>query len=151
MDSPQIDQPIFTGEFRHAMDAKNRVTIPSQWRRGEIDEFFTIPNPEGGFLMVMPPSEFRRLAEKVEKDESLQPADRRRFLRQFSSRAQHVTGDKQGRIVLPDDQCKQLKLQSDVVLVGAYSRFEIWSPALWKETVNQDTPTYRYMLDRVGI
>jgi MraZ protein len=151
MDSPQIDQPIFTGEFRHAMDAKNRVTIPSRWRRGEIDEFFTIPNPEGGFLMVMPPSEFRRLAEKVEKDESLQPADRRRFLRQFSSRAQHVTGDKQGRIVLPDDQCKQLKLQSDVVLVGAYSRFEIWSPALWKETVNQDTPTYRYMLDRVGI
>ena len=151
MDSPQIDQPIFTGEFRHAMDAKNRITIPSRWRRGEIDEFFAIPNPEGGFLMVMPPSEFRRLAEKVEKDESLQPSDRRRFLRQFSSRAQHIAGDKQGRIVLPDEQCKQLKLQSDVILVGAYSRFEIWSPALWKETVNEDTPTYRYMLDRVGI
>src|SRR5262252_3330119 len=140
MDSPQIDQPIFTGEFRHAMDAKNRVTIPSRWRRGDIDEFFAIPNPDGGFLMVMPPSEFRRLAEK---DESLQPADRRRFLRQFSSRAQHVTGDKQGRIVLPDEQCKQLKLQSDVVLVGAYSRFEIWSPALWQETVNEDASAFK--------
>jgi MraZ protein len=101
--------------------------------------------------MVMPPSEFRRLAEKVERDESLQPSDRRRFLRQFSSRAQHITGDKQGRIVLPDEQCKQLNLQSDVVLVGAYSRFEIWSPAHWEETVNEETPTYRYMLDRVGI
>jgi MraZ protein len=151
MESPQNDQPIFTGEFRHAMDAKNRVTIPSRWRRGDIDEFFAIPNPEGGFLMVMPPSEFRRLAEKVERDESLQPSDRRRFLRQFSSRAQHVTGDKQGRIVLPDEPCKQLNLQSDVVLVGAYSRFEIWSPAHWEETVNEETPTYRYMLDRVGI
>jgi MraZ protein len=151
MESPQTGQPLFTGEFRHAMDAKNRVTIPSRWRRGDLDEFFAIPNSERGFLMVMPPSEFRRLAEKVEKDESLQPADRRRFIRLFSSRAQHITGDKQGRIVLPDEQCKQLNLQSDVVLVGAYSRFEIWSPALWQETVNEDAPTFKYMLDRVGI
>jgi MraZ protein len=135
MESPQNDQPLFTGEFRHAMDAKNRVTIPSRWRRGDIEEFFAIPNPDGGFLMVMPPSEFKRLAEKVEKDESLQPAERRKFIRQFSSRAQHVTGDK----------------QSDVVLVGAYLRFEIWSPARWQEKVNEETPTFRYMLDRVGI
>ena len=151
MDSPQNDLPIFTGEFRHAMDAKNRVTIPSRWRRGDIDEFFAIPNPKGGFLMLMPPAEFRRQVEKVEKDETIPPADRRRFIRQFSSRAQHITGDKQGRIVLPDEQCKQLKLQNDVVLVGSYSRFEIWSPALWQETFNGDTPTFRYMLDKAGI
>jgi DNA-binding transcriptional regulator/RsmH inhibitor MraZ len=35
--------------------------------------------------------------------------------------------------------------------VGAYSRFEIWSPALWQETVNEDASTFKYMLDRVGI
>ena len=151
MESPQTDQPIFTGEFRHAMDAKNRVTIPSRWRTGDSDEFFAIPNQQGGFLMVMPPSEFKRQVERVEKDESLQPADRRRFIRQFSSRAQHITGDKQGRIVLPDEQCKQLSLQSDVVLVGAYSRFEIWTPALWQETVNEDASAFKYVLDRVGI
>ena len=71
MESPQSEQPIFAGEFRHAMDAKNRVTIPSRWRRGEIDEFFAIPNLKGGFLMVMPPAEFTRQAEKVEHDQSL--------------------------------------------------------------------------------
>ena len=58
------------------MDAKNRVTIPSRWRRGEIDEFFAIPNPKGGFLMVMPPGEFTRLADKVEHDQSLKPEER---------------------------------------------------------------------------
>jgi MraZ protein len=151
MDSPQIEQPIFTGEFRHAMDAKNRVTIPSRWRRGEIDEFFSIPNLEGGFLMVMPPREFKRLAEKVEHDESLPPAERRRFIRQFSSRAQHVTSDKQGRIVLPDEQCKLLDLRSEVVLVGNYSRFEIWSPEVWQKTTEEDAPTFSYLLGRVGI
>jgi MraZ protein len=151
MEAPQIEQPIFTGEFRHAMDAKNRVTIPSRWRRGEVDEFFAIPNPDGGFLMVMPPGEFKRLAEKVEQDESLSPAERRKFIRQFSSRAQHVTSDKQGRIVLPDEQCKLLNLRSEVVLVGNYSRFEIWSPEVWQKTMEEDAPAFSYLLGRVGI
>jgi len=151
MESPQSEHPIFAGEFRHSMDAKNRVTIPSRWRRGEIDEFFAIPNLEGGFLMVMPPGEFKRLAEKVEHDESLTPAERRRFIRQFSSRAQNVSSDKQGRIVLPDEQCKLLSLRSEVVLVGNYSRFEIWSPESWQKTTLEDAPTFSYLLGRVGI
>src|ERR1700686_2587652 len=94
-------QTIFTGNFRHAMDAKNRVTIPSRWRRGEVEEFFAIPNLKGGFLMVMPPAEFTRLAEKVEHDQSLKPEERSKFLPQFSSMAQLVTGDKQGRTGWP--------------------------------------------------
>jgi MraZ protein len=151
MESPQIEQPIFAGEFRHSMDAKNRVTIPSRWRRGEIDEFFVIPNLEGGFLMVTPPGEFKRLAEKVEHDETLTPAERRRFIRQFSSRAQNVSSDKQGRIVLPDEQCKLLNLRSEVVLVGNYSRFEIWSPESWQKAMEEDAPTFSYLLGRVGI
>src|SRR5271166_6247238 len=149
MEPPQIEQPLFTGEFRHAMDAKNRVTIPSRWRRGEIDEFFSIPNLEGGFLMVMPPGEFKRLAEKVDHDESLAPAERRRFIRQFSSRAQHLIGDKQGRIVLPDEQCKLLNLRNEVVLVGSYYRFEIWGPEAWQKTAEEDGQMFGYMLERI--
>jgi MraZ protein len=144
-------QTIFAGEFRHAMDAKNRVTIPSRWRRGDVDEFFAIPNFEGGFLMIIPPAEFKRLADKVEQDQSISPAERRRLIRQFSSRAQHVTSDKQGRMVLPDDQCKLLGLKEEVVLVGSYLRFEIWSPAPWKKTSENDESTFSYLLDRVGI
>ena len=82
---PRVCSRYLPVEFRHAMDAKNRVTIPSRWRRGEIEEFFAIPNLKGGFLMVMPPAEFTRLAEKVEHDQSLKPEERAKFLRQFSS------------------------------------------------------------------
>src|ERR1700681_318340 len=151
MESPQSVQPSFTGNFRHAMDAKNRVTIPSRWRRGDADEFFAIPNLKGGFLMVMPTAEFTRLAQKVEHDQSLKPEDRRKFLRQFSSKAQHVTGDKQGRIVLPDEQCKVLNLRGEVVLVGNYLRFEIWDPERWQKADEEDAPPFSYLLDRIGI
>jgi transcriptional regulator MraZ len=101
--------------------------------------------------MVMPPSEFKRLAEKVENDESLAPVERRRFIRQFSSKAQHVTSDKQGRMVLPEEQCKLLKLQREVVLVGNYSRFEIWNPDTWRKTTESDGPGFSYVLERAGI
>ena len=151
MQSPQSVQPKFAGEFRHAMDAKNRVTIPSRWRRGEVEEFFAIPNLKGGFLMVMPPAEFTRQAEKVEHDQSLKPEERAKFLRQFSSKAQHVTGDKQGRIVLPDDQCRLLNLRGEVVLVGNFFRFEIWDPRRWQKVDEEDGPTFSDLLDRLGI
>lgn len=151
MESPQSVQPKFAGEFRHAMDAKNRVTIPSRWRRGEVEEFFAIPNLKGGFLMVMPPAEFTRQAEKVEHDQSLKPEERARFLRQFSSKAQHVTGDKQGRIVLPDEQCRLLNLRGEVVLVGNFFRFEIWDPRRWQRVDEEDGPTFSDLLDRLGI
>ena len=151
MDAPQTVQPIFAGEFRHAMDAKNRVTIPSRWRTSDVDEFFAIPNLEAGFLMVMPPSEFRRVAQKVENDESLGRAERRRFIRQFSSKAQHLSSDKQGRMVLPEEQCKLLKLQREVVLVGSYTRFEIWNPDNWRKTTESDAPGFSHVLERAGI
>ena len=151
MDAPQTVQPIFAGEFRHAMDAKNRVTIPSRWRTSDVDEFFAIPNLDVGFLMVIPPSEFRRVAEKVENDESLGRAERRRFIRQFSAKAQHLTSDKQGRMVLPEEQCKLLKLQREVVLVGNYTRFEIWNPDNWRKTTESDAPGFGHVLERAGI
>jgi MraZ protein len=152
MESPQSAQPIFAGEFRHAMDAKNRLTIPSRWRRGgELDEFFAIPNLKGGFLMVMPPAEFKRLADKVENDQSLRPEERVKFLRQFASRAQHLVGDKQGRIVLPDEQSRQLNLHGEVVLVGNYTRFEIWDPEKWQQSTQEDAPAFSNLMERIGM
>ena len=40
---------LFVGEFRHKLDAKNRLTIPSDWRF-EADGrsvYLAIPNPKG--------------------------------------------------------------------------------------------------------
>ncbi len=123
---PNTSQPIFAGEFRHAIDAKNRVTIPARWRSGEVDEFFAVPNPENGSLMVMPVAVTHEVAARAKSDPRFTPQDVQRFIRQFYSRAQHLTTDKQGRIVLPEEHCRQLGLKGEVVLVGSHSRFEVW-------------------------
>jgi MraZ protein len=149
---PSTQVPTFAGEFRHAMDAKNRVTIPARWRRGgDVDEFFAIPDLETGFLMMMPPEVFRGVAAKVEGDERVSPQERRKFVRQFYARAQHVTTDRQGRLVVPEEHCRQLNLRGEVVLVGNHSRFEIWSPDTWRRTMEEDTPTFNHVMGIVGL
>jgi len=144
-------QPIFAGEFRHAIDAKNRVTIPARWRSGEVDEFFAVPNQENGSLMVMPVAVTHEVAARAKSDPRFTPQDVQRFIRQFYSRAQNLTTDKQGRIVLPEEHCRQLGLKGEVVLVGSHSRFEVWSPEAWQKVSEEDAPTFHHMLGVIGI
>jgi MraZ protein len=142
---------IFSGEFRHALDSKNRITIPSRWRSGEIEELFVVPDPNENFLVVMPPPEFRRVSEMVALDPAIPPKKKRIFIRHFYSRAQPASTDRQGRLVLPDDYCKQVGLKNEVVLVGSFGRFEVWSPARWKQSVESAKLTYEEVADVVGL
>jgi MraZ protein len=148
---PSTSQPIFAGEYRHALDAKKRVTIPARWRSGEVDEFFAVPNQENGCLMVMPTSVALEVAARAKSDPRFSPQDAQKFLRQFYSRAQHLTTDKQGRIILPDEHCRQLGLKDEVILVGSHPRFEVWSPEAWKKVREEDAPTFQHMLEVLGI
>ena len=143
---------IYAGEFRHAVDAKHRVTIPSRWRSGdEEEEFFAVPDPRGEFLMVMPPPEFNRVKEDVEASTSVSPADRRKFIRRFYALAQRVTVDKQGRVLLPEEPCRRLGLEGDVVLIGSHSRMEIWNPQRWVASTAEEDEVFRRVAGEVGL
>ena len=69
---------IYAGTFDRVMDAKNRVTIPAAWLGGEVHEFHAIPSPSGECLIVMPPSEFNEMEERI--NQSGAPATERHTL-----------------------------------------------------------------------
>lgn len=144
-------QTFYAGEFRHVMDEKNRLTIPARWRRGEAEEFIMVPEPQQRYLLVMLPEEFSRMISQVEANPNLSPPDRRAFLRQFHARAQHGSADRQGRMVLPEDLCRQVGLKSEVTLVGGRGRFEIWNIDNWKRANEAETPTYQRVADVIGL
>ena len=152
MPDPATPPQIFSGEYRHTVDEKNRVTVPAPWRRfSEAEEFFTVPDPHGNFLMVMPPEEFRGMSDRVKADTSFNPAMKRAFIRQFYSRAKLCTTDRQGRILLPDDHRGQAGLQGEVVMVGVHSRFEIWNPETWARVSAAESEDYQKVADLVGL
>lgn len=151
MPKPAPEPVVYAGEFRHAVDAKHRVTIPSRWRGAEGGEFFAVPDPAGGFLMILPPREFDRVKADVEANASIAPADRRKFIRRFYALAQLVSVDKQGRILLPEEYCRRLGLGGEVVLIGSHSRMEIWNAERWAAATADEDEVFRRVAGEVGL
>ena len=106
MDADPQPERFYAGEFRHSIDEKNRITIPSRWRRDRPEDFILLPEATHQFLLVMSPKEFAKMSLAAETNEKVSARDRRVFLRQLHSRAQHAGADRQGRLVLPDELCR---------------------------------------------
>ncbi len=122
--------PVYVGEFCHAIDGKNRITIPSEWRpAGEAEaEFFLIPSSTAPCLTVMPRHELDRIRAKAA---ALPGAQRTIALRRIGALSRQVTLDKHGRLSLPEEFCQQLKLSGNVTLSGVVETFELWNTAEW--------------------
>ena len=151
MDTPSPAQSFYAGEFRHAIDEKNRVTIPSRWRRNGPEEFIILPEATHQFLLVMSPAEFSRMSAEAESHSAVSARDRRVFLRHLHSRAQHGVSDRQGRLVLPEELCRKVELKGEVALVGGRGRFEIWNLARWKKAHEEETSTYQHVANVIGL
>ena len=151
MENISQPQKFFAGEFRHALDEKNRITIPARWRGEGSEEFIILPEPQHQFLLVMSPEEFSRMSAQAENHGTLSPRDRRIFSRHLHSRAEHGTTDRSGRLVLPEDMCRTLGLKGEVALVGGHGRFEIWNLKNWKRAHEEETATYQHVANLIGL
>ena len=97
----------------------------------------------------MPPAIFMSIGEEAKA--RFEPSKRQDFIRQLYARAIHVTTDKQGRLLLNEDQCKQAGLQSDTVLTGVRDRFEIWNPASWTKFQQKVQANFEEVAKEVGL
>ena len=125
---PLAKSITFAGEFLHSLDDKHRITIPSAWRKGEGDEFFVVPDESNEFLSAMPPHEFSGVRDVINSNKELSPQERQHSIRRFYTKARQCVMDRQGRLVLPEDHCRQAGLEKEVMLAGVYNKFEIWNP-----------------------
>jgi MraZ protein len=149
---PSSTKPRYTGHYRHSLDDKNRLTIPSGWRfaHTEEDEFVALPHPDG-YIAVLPPSEVDRLYEKTAA-KNLSDSEAQDVLTQLFAYAQTLRFDKQGRFSLTQDLLSHAGLAKEAVLAGSLSKFAIWSPERWKaKGQRMDALTYRDLMRRAGI
>jgi MraZ protein len=147
-----MTNPRYTGHFRHSLDDKNRLTIPSGWRvaHTEEDEFVALPHPDG-YIAVLPPPEVDRLYEKAAA-KNLSDSEAQDVLTQLFAHAQTLRFDKQGRIGLTPELLRHAGISKDAVLAGSLSKFAIWSPEQWEvKGQRMDAQTYRDLMRRAGI
>jgi MraZ protein len=142
---------VFAGEFRHTMDNKHRVTIPARWRSGgKKDEFYLKVSPNKDFISVLPPTEIEKMHHKLNNDSRISENDKRKFARAYFSKMQTCAIDGQGRLLVPDDFCQAVGLGDELLLVGAFDRFEIWNPERWEKNQEDDEASVQQLSKLLG-
>lgn len=127
----QAGKATYTGLFRHTLDDKGRLTIPSEWRvtHAPEDTFLATPHPDG-YIAVLPPDEVEGLRAKIAA-KKLSDAAAQKFAARFFSQTQSFSYDKTGRAGLTVALLKHAGIEKDAVLVGSLTKFNIYSPARW--------------------
>ncbi|MBI5560423.1 MAG: division/cell wall cluster transcriptional repressor MraZ [Deltaproteobacteria bacterium] len=121
---------MFRGRFEHTIDAKGRVSIPSKFRDVLGEEFRLVVTTYDSCLIAYPHEEWVILEERIAGLSEFKK-DTRMFLRFFYSSASDCPIDKLGRVLIPQSLREYARLEKDVVMIGAFKQFEIWSKALW--------------------
>jgi MraZ protein len=121
---------MFMGEYRHSLDDKGRLIIPSKFREG-LGASFVVTRGLDHCLFAYTRSEWSLLEQKL-KSLPFTRADARAFTRFFFSGAIEVELDKQGRISLPAHLREFAKLEKECVVIGVSNRVEIWSRDNWE-------------------
>ncbi len=142
----------YTGLFRHTLDEKNRVTIPSGWRaaHAEGEQFLATPHPDG-YIAILPPDEIAKLRTKIDAI-ALSDGSGQDFAARFFAQTQTFGFDKQGRIMLNTELLTHAGIAKDVVLVGSLTKFSLYSPDRWSR-VEQRTSGENFgdLMRRLGI
>ncbi len=122
---------MLIGEYQHTIDQKNRLSIPSKFRK-ELGKEVVVTRGLDACLFLYPVHEWKALAEKLAQL-PWGKSDTRSFIRTMIAGAIDIEIDSLGRILLPDYLKSYGGLAGEAVVVGLYNRVEIWNPELWKE------------------
>jgi MraZ protein len=121
---------MFIGEYRHTIDEKGRMAIPSKMRR-DLGSGAVVTRGIDNCLWVFPKKEWQDLAEKL-SSLPLSDANSRAFSRLMLAGAMEVEFDSQGRALIPGYLRSYAGLSKNVIIAGLYNRLEIWNENEWK-------------------
>lgn len=138
----RIAELMFLGQFYHNLDNKGRLTIPTNFRDLLSNNGAYISQGFEQNLLVLPSPLFEGVSRRINQMSMTDPTTRL-LRRLFFSTAKFVEVDKAGRILIPQFLQQSAYLESEVVVVGNGTYFEIWSPEYWSSQTEQiqDTQT----------
>ena len=137
---------MFTGTYRHAVDAKGRLFIPVRLRE-ELGETFMVTRGLQNCLRLYPMKEWEAFAAKIAALPETRAKDVRHY---FFANAFDTSLDGQGRVTLPADCRKFASLEKNVVLVGDDTRLEISDEERWDALEAENYGNILPVLEELG-
>ena len=120
---------MFIGEYKHNLDTKGRIIIPSKFRE-ELHTTFILTRGLDGCLTIYSLKQWEKLFEEVNKLPTTKRAARQ-YVRMLTSTATECTLDNQGRIAIPSFLSKPVNITKECVVIGANDHIEIWDKETW--------------------
>ena len=114
--------------FRHSLDPKKRLTIPSEWRDalGHPDYVYVMPSPTDDCLELVPVEVMdHTLAQYEHSDLFDDEADS--DAEAIAEHMQMLKVDSAGRIRIGDDLLAHAGITSGVTLIGAIRKAKLWA------------------------
>ncbi|MGC8981598.1 MAG: division/cell wall cluster transcriptional repressor MraZ [Minisyncoccia bacterium] len=122
---------MLLGEFQHKLDQKGRISIPAKFRP-RFSEGIVLTRGIDSCIFGFPKSEWEKVVEKISKL-PLSQTNARAFTRLMLSGAFETEIDNQGRVLIPEVLRRYANLENKIVIVGVYSRIEIWAHDIWEK------------------
>ncbi len=126
---------MFSGEFKHTLDAKNRLFIPAKHREDLGESFMVAKNIREKCLKVYSMAGWEEYIAPIRKMERKKSEA---ILRALHRDAAQVSPDSQGRIVIPVSLVEYAGITKTAVVVGCGDYAEIWSEENYNEMVAEE-------------
>ncbi len=140
---------MLLGEYEHALDDKNRVTLPARFR-GAFAKGVFVARGIDPCLLVFPPEGWERFVE--ERLAGLNPFSReaRQMSRLMFAGAAETELDRQGRIMVPAPLIQHARLRREVVVAGVRDHLELWEPGAWRRELEEVEGSAEVVAERLA-
>jgi len=134
---------MFLGEYLHTFDSKNRISVPSKFRK-DLGHTVVVTHGLDHCLYLYS----RKVWEKEARTYSSEVngiATRRGLARLFLAGSFEVEVDKAGRVLIPENLKSFASLTEKAVIAGVADRVEIWEEGAWKAyiaAIERDADSY---------
>ncbi len=142
---------MFYGEYRHTLDEKSRLSIPSRFRaglQGDGNDTFYLARGLDRCIVVFTRDKWKE-QEKQFSTHTFTDASVRAFKRMFFSGAFPTNCDRQGRVNVPQTLVDHAGIKRDVVVVGVSDWIEIWDSEVWDSYLKSSLASYEETAEKL--
>lgn len=140
---------MLIGSYRHSIDAKKRMRIPSKFKN-ELGTDCIITKGNNKNLFIFSQEQFSGLYEKM-VNLPLFDEEAQKPVRKFLSSAFEAEEDGQGRVLLSKELIAFAGITKNIVFVGVGNRVEIWAEEVWDKENSDDEKTDFSILAKFGV
>jgi len=142
---------MFLGEYLHLFDSKNRISLPSKFRKG-LGRVVVVTRGLDHCLYVYARKAWEKEA-KAYAAEVNGSAARRGLARLFLAGSSEVEVDRSGRVLIPEHLKSFASIKGKAVIAGIADRVEIWEESAWKKyttSIERDAEMFAEKVDLPG-